>query len=205
MLVDIASGDVVERITTPEGASPFYLLGLSDGSSPMRPMLITGVSGGVYESAGDGYTQVADGRLLAADKIRALIETCDARLQCVKQWLDRSTWEPIDLAVPQEQVFMAGFVNGSDWLLLSDWRRNPPKAHLLNVVSGQEIELETFNQSYPSIQPTISSDGRWLAITIGSGTASMIQIEELSTGTTFLIEGVDRPSGVLLFIDHRSG
>lgn len=199
VLVDIASDEVVERSTTPEGVFPGFFFGPFAGASPM---IVTGVSGGVYESAGDGFTQVADGRLLAADDVRVLVETCDARLQCSKQWLDRGSWQPIEFVVPDERIDSGTFVNGSDWLLHFSWTSGRAPS-LLNVVSGQQVELDGSNNGWET-QPAISPDGRWLATVTGIGTASMIQIEELATGTTFQIGGVERPSGDLLFIERRS-
>lgn len=197
VLVDIATGDTVEQLTTPDGAFPAFF-GLYAGAGPM---IFTGLSGGVYESAEDGFTRVADGRLLAADEVRVLVETCDARLQCSKQWLDRRTWQPIELAVPQERIDSGNFVNGTDWLLHFSWTSYGVPG-LLNVVSGQEIEVGEFDHGWEA-QPAISPDGRWLATVTDIGTASMIQIEELATGATFQFEGVGRPSGALIFIDRR--
>ena len=64
------------------------------------PVLLSDRSGGVYESTGERFVQVADGRLVAADDQRALVETCDQRLRCESRWFDRQTWEPVDLGLP---------------------------------------------------------------------------------------------------------
>lgn len=195
-LFDIANDQIAERLPTPDGTIR------GDASvNTTGPALVSALSGGVYESTETGFMRVTDGRLLAADRSRALVETCDARLRCDLQWLDRRTWQPIDLPVPSGRLNRAGFINGTDWLWHFSFAARSLEHRLLNVATGQAVGFADARLDYDT-PPAISPDGRWLATVNRVG--SVIQIVELATGSTFLIEGVSRAIGPLLFIDQES-
>lgn len=194
-LVDVATSEIVERGLSPQETSLGY-----SGQTYLNegPMLLSALSGGVYELSGGGFVQVADGRLVAADESRALVETCDRVLRCAAQWLDRRTWGPMDLMLPQEKVDGATFLNGTDWLWLINYGDQPGRQRIFNVTTGQLVEIDGTGGTEHDLGPAVSPDGRWLA-TVGSE-PDTIQLLELDSGNETRIGGLREVSGPLLFV-----
>ena len=197
--VDVASGEIVESALTPEQLS----LGYSDQTFLSEgPVLLSDRSGGVYELMGEGFVLVADGRLVAADVQRALVETCDQRLRCESHWFDRHSWEPVDLGLPPERIRNGGFVNRTDWLLLVDSEAFQGY-RLFNVVTSQLVEVDDpiFHfLNLAGLVPAISPDGRWLAPVLNP--PNTIRLIELSTGAEITIRGFQDVFGPVLFLDQ---
>ncbi|MCP4960143.1 MAG: hypothetical protein GY925_12855, partial [Actinomycetia bacterium] len=197
VLVDIASGAIVEEVAVP-GQIRFYFGGLPVASG--RSMIFSPLSGGVCEDSGSGFRFVADGRLIVGDARRALVEACDARLRCSSQWLDRETWQPIDLAVPDESIDGGILINGTDWLTYFTFDLGST-ADLLNIVTGQRVTIPGASDGqyeYDGQGPAISADGRWMA----TSSVGEVRLIELETGRETIVDGLrDVASGGLVFVE----
>ncbi|MEL6983529.1 MAG: zinc ribbon domain-containing protein, partial [Actinomycetota bacterium] len=114
-LIDLASGEAVPHPLAEEGIQSNELFAgrFSEGSGG----LLTGPSGGVYAATDTGFRLVTDGNLIAADAERVLVETCDETLRCQRRWLDRRTWEPLDLVAPDPEAVVTAVVSPTDWVL----------------------------------------------------------------------------------------
>ncbi|MCP3989273.1 MAG: zinc ribbon domain-containing protein [Actinomycetia bacterium] len=200
VLVDAATGEIVDERETPDGASFNYF---SRTLSQEGPLLVSASAGGVYEERGGGFNRVADGYVIVADERRALVETCDGELRCASHWLDRQTWRLIDLVAPEGQDSFTSFVNGTDWLLAIEFNSNGPIAHIFNVVTGQKVDLSYSENElfgYYELSPAISPDGRWLA----TASAGEVQFVELETGREIRVEGVRDVVGPVIFFEPSS-
>ena len=195
-LVDLARREIVEEVAYPDSASHLYQIPASHLSGTR---LVTAISGGVFEDQGNGFRLVADGRLIAADEQRALVETCDDRLRRSMQWLDRETWQPTDLAVPTESIDVGILVNGTDWLLDFGYAQDQTR-NLLNIVTGKQVEvpvsLSTFNNLNHPL--AISPDGRWLALA-STGEVTLLNLE---SEEAIVIDGLEDVAGPVLFIER---
>lgn len=160
-LVDLSSGETVFHPLAAEGVQTIDLFGGRYANGPEG--LMTGPSGGVYQARQDGYRLVApDGRLIAADQARALVETCDARMSCQRAWYDTATWEPLELRVPDRQAFLTYLMPPTDWVLtvgLADLTQ----ATMLNIATGRTLDLQLPESPSSLPIPAVSPDGRWLA------------------------------------------
>ncbi len=193
VLVDLATGDAIE--TVPAVGDPFNGHAWIVPGAPGDPYLATPSGGGIYESVGEGYRQVAEGRLIVADDRRVLVASCDERLTCRRQWLDRETWQPVDLFLPAEDVGDLRFVNGTDWLVEYRFQVDASPPALLNVVTGTRRALEIDPFDVNGGPPPISPDGRWLAADFGRD----LVIIELETGVEHTIPNLDAQYATLLF------
>lgn len=160
-LVDLASGETIFHPLAAEGVQTIDLFGGRYANGPEG--LMTGPSGGVYQARQDGYRLVAaDGRLIAADQTRALVETCDARMSCERAWFDTATWEPLDLRIPDRRAFLTYLMPPTDWVLtvgLADLTQ----ATMLNIATGRTLDLKLPESPSSLPVPAVSPDGRWLA------------------------------------------
>ncbi|MEZ5228797.1 MAG: zinc ribbon domain-containing protein [Acidimicrobiales bacterium] len=164
MLVDLATGEPIDEAFADGHVRPGvvrFALGTSDG-----PLLVDHAGGGVYEYTEGRYRQVSEGHLIVADDRRALVESCDDELVCRREWFDRRTWQPAPLEVPSSRADEISFLNGSDWMILYQWGREP-SAEMFNVVTGRQRPLVTDPYSgFVGERPVVSTDGRWGAATI---------------------------------------
>ncbi|MEM8925850.1 MAG: zinc ribbon domain-containing protein [Actinomycetota bacterium] len=150
--VDTAFADTVE-------ISDFFagLVQLGPGT----PLLSR--AGGVYELAPGGVARVAEGRLLAADADRVLVERCDDGLRCDKVWLGRSDWAPVDLATP-EVPGQRELLGNTGWLLSFE-AVTGRGIELLDIETGRAVSLDDERPrgtgGIDSL-PRVSPDGRWL-------------------------------------------
>ncbi|MEM9565873.1 MAG: hypothetical protein AAGA93_24845 [Actinomycetota bacterium] len=194
-VVDPLSGEAVERVDDE------LWLDVSGLDADPNNTLVTGPAGGVYtrSSPEDGYRQVADGRLLAADDQRALVQSCDSTLQCTLTWLDRRTWEPLDLHVPSRQAGSVVLLHGTDWLLESTFGPEA-RASLLNVATGatRTVRPPEFGFRSGAVLPAVSSDGQWLAEVTDQ--PRVIAITNLTTGETTEIELAEAATQPMFFI-----
>ncbi len=160
--VDLATGAVIEEFTPPQGAlAHAWIRQDAEGDR----VVLSSTDGGVYESDGDGYRRVAEGRLIISDDDRALVETCDERLTCERRWLDRATWQRVDFVLPPGPFREATFLGGTDWLLLAAWENDIEEQTLFNVVTGQLRSLDGADHlGFEQQAPPISPDGRWMAL-----------------------------------------
>lgn len=167
--------------------------------------LFTARTGGVYEATAEGDARLVDGRLVAADERRMLVEQCDDRFDCGYRWFGRDG-RPLELALPSWPADTGHFLNGTDWLATALFGGPEPERRLLNVETGQVVEppevvddpSATLNE--PSA-PAVSPDGRWLAIP--DPQADSVEILNPATGSSIVLE-IDadvRPSA--LFVPDR--
>jgi hypothetical protein len=200
ILVNVGTGEVVEEVARPEGAElrAWFPIIPFDGST-----LLATPTGGVYEAQGGDVRQVADGYLLVADDRRVLVTTCDDRLRCTMHWLDRETWQPVDLAVPEEFDGSGRFVNGTDWAVLFDFNDLGPRGYLFNVVTGRRVELpEQAEDPFLHVGHgiAVSPDGRWLA----TASTDEVQLMELATGREIVVTGLTDVVGPAIFYEPSS-
>ena len=199
VLVDVATGKIVEEAAEPEPTPLYYWVPAipADGAT-----LISTPAGGIYEARGVEVHRVADGVLLVADDHRALVETCDDRLRCSVQWLDRETWRPADLAVPDDFGDDGRFLNGTDWMVLFDYGTDID-ADLFNVTTGSRVELPERISEPPNNYghgPAVSPDGRWLATT----STGEVRLMELDTGREIVVNGIANVTGPAIFFERTS-
>ncbi len=199
-LVDVATGAVIAGMPSP--ATDLALSNWLPGSESGAESILSHQSGGVYEARSDGFRLVADGRLVTGDDDRALTEMCDEFLRCDMQWFDRSTWKPIDLAVPAQRADSINFLGGSDWLYLQQWNPDNQSQALFNVVNGRSIELDsTIIDPYRNQGPAISPDGRWLAYKSGVSLA----IIDLATGNERTFDSINGLGAAMVFTTAKAG
>ncbi len=198
VLVDLATGTEVESI---EELDVYGRTQWAVAHSSLVPALIDPAGGGVYEADGDRYRQTVDGRLVVADDRRVLIEICDDRLDCRRQWFDRRTWEPVDLVVPPEDASNLAFVNGSDWLALTWYTSTDATATLFNVSTGMSRELSSYDPYIGAQRPTVSADGRWLAEADGQD----LVIISLERGDEWRFDGLVAYGDSMLFTSSDVG
>jgi hypothetical protein len=160
-LLDLASGSTVAHPLAGDGRSSLDFLG---GNFPdAGGGLVTSPAGGVYTTTSDGFRFVTEGRLFAADTDRALVETCDEALRCTRRWLDRDSWQPLDLVVPGGDDAVVLFVPGTDWVLVTRLRSLDAPG-LLNIVTGQSVALKPPDPESGVFRlPAVSPDSEWLA------------------------------------------
>ncbi len=195
-VVDPLSGEAIER------ADNELLLDFGRNYADPNNTLVTGPAGGVYtrSASGDDYRRVADGRLLTADDQRALVQSCDSTLQCALTWLDRRTWEPLDLHVPSNQSGSLVMLHGTDWLLEATFGP-AANASLRNIATGaiRDIRPPEFGFRGGTVLPAVSSDGRWLAEVTDQ--PRVIAITDLATGETKLeIELAEAATQPMFFV-----
>lgn len=159
-LIDLSSGALIDHPLAGEISVTANLLGATFADP--NGGLITSPSGGVYTTTADGYQQVTDGRLITANETRALIETCDSALICQQDWLDRKTWQPLDLPVPSNLQPVAIMMPGTDWLFTTRLSATGP-ASLFNTRTDQTIDLQLPESATSIVLPAVSPDGIWLA------------------------------------------
>lgn len=163
--VDLATGGVVDEFAYPSGVhqNNWVRHDLDDGQR-----VLSSTDGGVYESVDDGYQRVTEGRLIASDDERALVEACDEWLSCERRWFDRATWTPIELPLPTIPFTDAVFVGGTDWLQFIDLGglgNTREVQALFNVVTGKQMLLDSADHlNFEQQSPPMSPDGRWLAL-----------------------------------------
>lgn len=196
-LVDMETGDILdERIADAEAWKV---------ANSTRAELFTGPAGGVYQATGATYRRVTDGRVITSDDQRALIQTCDDVLVCTLEWLDRRTWEPMDLVVPSNQDALYVVIPGTDWLSSILYSQGSiSSAELLNVVTGDRIEDYDPESSYlnPSLLPPVSPDGRWLVTRTDE--IRQIGLRNLVSGETVFIELDEAVAGPIFFVEDSS-
>lgn len=195
-LVDIETGAVLdEREADPEG----WRLANAD-----REGLFTAPTGGIYQATGDTYRRVTDGRILASDSRRALVQTCNDELECRLRWLDGQSWEPLDLIVPEDQEAWYSMIPDTDWIFAPNFEAfaGPTSGELFNVATGEVMEVDlpqVTSSGISSLTPAVSPDGRWLA-TRGEDT-KFLEFRDLASGDTVSIVLEDRIAGPIFFID----
>ncbi|MEZ5228792.1 MAG: hypothetical protein R2710_19645 [Acidimicrobiales bacterium] len=197
--VDVASGAAIDAFRPPYGVRPGTWI-RSDVEDGER--VFSTNDGGVYVSDDTLPLRTAEGRLVANDDERALVEQCDEALACRLGWLYRATWQPVDLAVPMVDIDGATFVGGTDWLLLTKSQTGFEQQWLFHVVSGDLRLLEAgehlnFEQSAPPISP----DGRWLAL----HESPNLVIVDLTTDRRHVIEGVEGLTGAMVLTTAEVG
>ncbi len=201
-LVDLATGRSVAQGPKIDADAPVWVL--SPPSSSGAPALLGHLSGGVYEAGAEGYRRVGQGRLMAADDTRVLVEACDDYLQCRLSWFDRETWESLDLASPASGGDQITFVGGTDWISVLDYGFDGLTLQLLNVETGARYEIEERDidpMVYGNAGPAISPDGRWLARQYGLD----ITIVDLESGTEYSIDRVGSTPASLMLTDVEIG
>ncbi|MEL6982845.1 MAG: hypothetical protein AAFO29_10520, partial [Actinomycetota bacterium] len=131
---------------------------------------------GVYRAIEDGYTRVADGRVLANDE-DVLVEQCSIEGVCNVAWYAVETGDPVDRVLPQVRPRVARLVAGGAWLHSVGWAGT---SELLELATGRRIEHD-----WAEARPTVSPDGRWLAhwtaSSSGSGAEHTLIISDLAT------------------------
>jgi hypothetical protein len=160
-LADLASGSTVDH---PLAVDPSSYMNVPGSMFPdAGGGLVTSVTGGVYATTGDGFQFVTEGLLLAADADRALVETCDEGLRCTRRWLDRESWQPLDLAVPARDDAVVLVLPGTDWVSVTG-SRSSDTAELLNIETGQIVAMNAADPEPRFVgPPAVSPDGEWLA------------------------------------------
>ncbi len=203
-LVDLASGNEVVQGPPPPDHQSFS--GWSPPTAAGSPALMSHVSGGLY--AADlvgGYRRVFDGRLIAADDTRALVETCDFAMVCLQTWFARDSWEQLDLKVPETPGRFAietSFVAGTDVVSSLGFDDDGQALVLTNVVTGTTYEVDDQYIDRIAGGPlAISPDGRWMGIRSGF----QLTIIDLETGVEHEIEDVDAMFGALILTDREVG
>ncbi len=144
--------------------------------------LITGATGGVYESVGPNYERVADGRLLAFDDEFAIIEECDDALICETSWVTRADWQPVDRPLPVEQ-FNDGVILGAGRVLVY-LTPSSENFRAFDVAAGTEIDI-----SLTTVKPAVSGDGQWIAVLNNGGAIGVLNLQNLDTGETASLFG----------------
>ena len=203
-LVDLASGNEIAQ--GPSRPNDQSFSGWSPPTAAGGPALVSHVTGGLYEAdVVGGYRRVFDGRLIAADDNRLLVETCDDALVCRMRWLARDTWEQLDLEFPVTGSRTAGytsFVAGTDWLSSLSYDADGQSLVLTHVVTGTTYEVD--DQHVDRIvggRLAISPDGRWMGIRYGF----QLSIIDLVSGVEHEIEDVDVMFGALILTDRAVG
>lgn len=198
-LVDLDTGAILDEQAADAYPSPGSLLAWTGAT---HRGLVTGPAGGVYEVTDEGYRLVTEGRALAADDDRALVQTCDARLVCTLTWLDRRSWRPLDLVVPDAPDAGLAMVPGTDWLLITRFGpEGAGPADLLDIETGQVVEIDAKPLGFggPATLPAISPGGRWLA-EHGDDPRTIV-LRELTSGEVVEIPLDEAASGPLFFIE----
>lgn len=199
-LIDIDTGDILEEQAFDGG----FLRTVGSWPAGGFGDLVNGPAGGVYEAVEDGYRQVADGRLITADGTRALVQTCDESMTCVATWLDRGSWQALDLAVPSSLEGNLVVVPGTDWLFRLPWdeSRGPGSAELLSLESGQIIPLDAVNYRFNNSLgfPAISADGTLLVQ--HTDDPRRLEVRDLETGDRSSVELDEAATGPILFLDR---
>ncbi len=166
VLTDLATGTAVDSaVDTALGRvfDPFGGPNVASFGSGSSPPIVDSRAGGIYELGDGGFRQVAVGQVMAANDRQALVESCDTAMSCRRRWLDRTTWEPLDLALPPDDADSIDFVGGSDWLLVARYSANA-SIELFDVTTGRTRDLESnYYDGFNGRTPAVSDDGRWLA------------------------------------------
>jgi hypothetical protein len=195
-LVDLQTGALMDEQT----ADDFY--SLHTGVGPSGPSgLVNGPAGGIYETSEEGFRLAVEGRLITADSRRALVQSCDAELDCTLTWFDRRSWRPVDLVVPDSAAGGAILVAGTDWVLSKMGSTGNEPAELTHVVTGEVVELHQSNQwaGGSVVLPAISPDGKWLAQTANP---RQIELRELASGEIVVVDLDEAATGPLFFVDE---
>ncbi len=188
---DLATESVIEEVTAPD----WTLWGFGQFSG--TPDLLGTLTGGVYRRSGVVFKQIGEGQLLAADANRALVRVCDEGLACSYEWRDATSWEPLELAIPEFGVDAAQLLHGTDWLVYFDSLYSENR--LFNIVTGASPDL--FSNDYWAGVP-ISPDGRWLAQPLGG---DQLLIDDLVDGGRVVIDGMRPNGGSIIFIETPAG
>jgi len=196
-LVDLPSGAIIDHPLA--GEIPLTANRLSDRFADENGGLITSQSGGVYAVTVDGYQQVTEGRLVTATATRALIETCDSTLTCRQVWLDRNTWQPLDLSAPSDLQPLVIAVPGTDWVFTSRLSNTGP-ASLFNIRTDQTVDLRRSEFATSLVLPAVSPDGIWLAEP--EEDSQTLTLRNLTTGDTTLVTLDDSIEGPMFFIEE---
>ena len=148
---------------------------------------------------------MTDGRVLVSNSRRALIQVCDDALICNLQWLDRETWAPLDLVVPEDQEALYFMIPDTDWIFSPVFGNGrPASGWLLNVTTGELIAVEHNAAAFlgASPVPAVSPDGRLLA-TKGDN-STLLQFRDLASGGTVHIELDEAIAGPMFFVNDST-
>lgn len=166
-LMRIDDGTTVARIAVDNQDIPYI--------SP-EPDLTGTPGGGVFLREGDSYRRVADGQLVAASDAYILTETCTQPTQCQLHWIDRSTWQSVNRALPADQdrpglIRPGAFLSPGGRML--GYTASPGQGRLFDVGRSRSI---------PSIADpssmVASPDGRFVA----TPEAGRVQVYDTETG-----------------------
>ena len=156
-LVELGSNRIVEVVGVPADA---YVPESSSG--PLGgPDIVGSLGAGVFERTADGeFVQRHPGRLVAVGQRLLLLSTCDSSFQCELVWLDRSTFDPVDIPSPVVEAG-DGFLVGDDSILVIEDRSTLiPVTVLVDVATGRTVR----SAGETALDDVwISPDGRWLA------------------------------------------
>lgn len=170
-LLSLHDAEVIEEF--PAGLSSFY-------SSATGPGVVASPDGGIYERQGRTYRRAAEGGMVAVGDRHVLISTCVQPSECPLQWLDRSTWQPLDRPIPDFDItiYSGAWLSPGGRVLLSAGSR---------VVRAFDVER---NEPVPFVgdlwdvqQVAVSPDERYVA-TAGASPV----IHDMDTGRTYEID-----------------
>jgi hypothetical protein len=200
-LVDLVSGSLVDHPLAGDTSSSMGFRGIFPDTGGG---LVTSPAGGVYTVTGDGFQFVTEGRLLAADADRALVESCDEGLRCTRRWLSRDSWQPLDLVAPDRDDAAVWVVPGTDWVFVTGLVSTDSPG-LLNIETGQTAPMGS--AEVPGSEfvgpPAVSPDGEWLAEP-GEDHQTVV-LRRLATGETkeITIDGTAAAQGPFFFVDEQ--
>lgn len=184
--VDLDTGEVVETIDLP----PFALsngVGNGLGASPLivagggHPLLLN-ADGRIFARSGSGFRSVAVGQIVVATEEALLLTSCDDALRCPFNWIDRVTFQPLDLAVPPDVADKIPVADiGRGWIGLVDpFDHQDTTVWVHEVATGRRVEVAG-SAVYPS-DFSITKDGQWLvAVDAPSNGGSGFLIQNLET------------------------
>lgn len=185
--VEVATGEVRQTVKV-EVTSTFYY------GPQMAPGLMSPRSGGIYEQDGDTYEWVAPGALMAHGGGLALVQQCDIRLSCRYEWLDTTTYGPVDRPIPEDAQFFGGLSVNGQWLTMiplgAEWSMS-----LFNTQTGEVIANVGSNNGPGSI--AISPDETIAAV---FGRTNQLELIDLATGdrsTVADVRGMEYENGVV--------
>ena len=167
--------------TTTEAVSTFRLPYRVDVAAP--PTLDVG-DGKILVRRGAGHEPWLDGRLLAHDTSRALVEQCDAQGECRQQWFDIDTGKVLDLPGPTTVLDQTEVLGR--WLHTRT--RDNTQSVLVEIETGRELDTL---QRVTARQFDVAPDGLWGAFT----GAQQLRLTDLTTGESINAPGVSQRLG----------
>jgi len=183
-LIRLADGDVLSELP----AEPLYFLAFQVG-----PEVASSRDGGIFEWQDGEYRRVAEGTMLAASDELVLAQNCETPSVCNQQWLDRSTWEPVNRPLP------AGFRGDGFSTTLSPGGRilieqSTTRLEVFDLDNGSNIDLPL--DLWDASRLAVSPDERYVAVVAG-----LPILQDLDTGETYQLE-IPVADEWVLFVDN---